>query len=87
MSLKNATFRLGDRLIFENASWTFRRKEQWAVIGPNGSGKSLFADAIRGMLPLVAGEMNYHFKGIPGLSAEECIGHVSFQEQGESKFA
>src|SRR5439155_1557777 len=58
------------------AAWHIRYR-----IGPKGSGKSLFADAIRGMLPLVAGEMTYHFKGIAGLSAEECIGHVSFQER------
>jgi len=81
ISLANATFRLADRLVFEDTTWTFRRDEHWAVIGPNGSGKSLFGDAVRGNLPLVGGDLNYHFVPSKGLSAVECIGHVAFQDR------
>ena len=81
LSLRNATFRLGDRLIFRNTSWTFHRHEQWAIIGANGSGKSLLADALRGRLPLVQGELIYHFRPSTGLSPEESIGHVSFEDR------
>jgi molybdate transport system ATP-binding protein len=81
ISLVNASFRLGDRLVFENTSLAFNRAQQWAVIGPNGSGKSLFGDALRGRLPLVHGELRYHFKPSPGLAHEECIGHVSFEDR------
>src|SRR5690242_4498328 len=79
LSLKDATFRLGDRLIFRNTTWTFHRQEQWAIIGANGSGKSLLADALRGRLPLVQGELIYHFRPPTGLSPEESIGHVSLE--------
>ena len=81
LSLSSATFRLGERLIFEKTTWTYSRGEQWAVVGPNGSGKSLFASALRGRLPLVGGELNFHFKPEPGLSHEECLGHVSFERR------
>jgi ABC-type Mn2+/Zn2+ transport system ATPase subunit len=81
LSLFDAAFRLGDRLAFENTSWVFRRPEQWAILGPNGSGKSLFADALRGRLPLVRGELRYHYRPPPGLCAEEAIGHVSFDDR------
>jgi molybdate transport system ATP-binding protein len=81
LSLTNATFRLGDRLVFENTSLAFRRGQHWAVVGPNGSGKSLFGDALRGRLPLVHGDLQYHFKPPEGLSHEECIGHVSFEDR------
>src|SRR5436305_1144735 len=81
ISLIDGSFRLGDRLVFENTSLTLTRNQQWAVIGPNGSGKSLFGDALRGRLPLVHGELLYHFKPPPGLSHEECIGHVSFEDR------
>ena len=74
LELRNASFRLGDRLIFENTSWIFQRHEHWAVLGPNGSGKSLLADGLRGRLPLVRGELNYYFHPPPGLSHEEAIG-------------
>lgn len=81
LSLQNATFRLGDRLIFENTNWTYHRGEQWAIVGSNGSGKSVLADALRGRLPLVHGELRYHFRPPRNLSAEEAIGHVAFEDR------
>jgi molybdate transport system ATP-binding protein len=81
LSLQNATFRLGDRLVFENFTWTFYRHQQWAIIGPNGSGKSILADALRGCLPLVHGELRYHFKSLSDLSPEESIGQVAFEDR------
>jgi molybdate transport system ATP-binding protein len=81
LSLKDATFRLGDRLIFEKANWVFHDNEHWAVVGANGSGKSLFADALRGRLPLVQGDLRYHFTPPAGLNPEQAIGHVSFEER------
>jgi len=81
LSLQNATFRLGDQLVFQNTTWTWRQGEHWAVLGANGSGKSLFGDALRGKLPLVHGDLRYHFEGAPGMSPEEMIGHVAFEER------
>jgi molybdate transport system ATP-binding protein len=81
LSLTDATFRLGDRLVFENTFLHFSSNQHWAVIGANGSGKSLFGDALRGHLPLVQGDLQYHFKPPAGLSHEECIGHVSFEDR------
>lgn len=81
LSIRDAVFRLGDRLVFENLTWQFQRGEQWAIIGPNGSGKSVLGDAIRGRVPLVRGELRYHFRAAPGLSPEEAIGHVAFEDR------
>jgi molybdate transport system ATP-binding protein len=81
LTLCDATFRLGDRLVFENSSWVFGETEQWAIVGANGSGKSLLADALRGRLPLVHGELIYHFQPAAGMTAEDCIGHVSFAQR------
>ncbi len=81
LELEHATFRLGDRLVFPDTTWSFRQDEHWAVLGGNGSGKSLLADALRGLLPLVQGELRYSFRPPEGLSPEEAIGHVSFEER------
>jgi len=81
VSLQEATFRLGDRLIFQNTNWIFHWHEHWAIVGANGSGKSLFADVLRNRLPLVYGDLVYHFPPPPGLICEEAIGHVSFEER------
>lgn len=81
VTLSNASFRLGDRLVFEHTCWCFRRSEQWLVSGPNGSGKSLFAEALKGTLPLVAGGLQYHFRPAAGLSHEESIVSVAFPDR------
>jgi molybdate transport system ATP-binding protein len=81
LSLRDAAFRLGDSIVFEHTCWTFHRHEHWAIIGANGSGKSLLADALRGRLPLVQGELRYHFRPPPGLTPEESIGHVAFEDR------
>src|SRR5579859_2499232 len=81
LSLKEATFRLGDRLVFERTTWTFQQHEQWAIIGPNGSGKSVLADGLRGALPVVRGELSYHFRPARGLAYEDAIGHVAFEDR------
>jgi molybdate transport system ATP-binding protein len=81
LSLSHATFRLGDRLVFADTSWTFHRNQHWAVVGENGSGKSWFADALRGLLPLVQGEFRYHFRAASGWQPEEMIGHVGFEDR------
>lgn len=81
IKLIGASFRLGDRLVFQNTTWAFKRGDQWAVVGANGSGKSLFADALRGHLPLVHGELAYGFRPPPGITPELAIGHVSFEKR------
>jgi molybdate transport system ATP-binding protein len=81
LSLRDGAFRLGDRVIFEHTTWVFRRHEHWAILGANGSGKSLLADALRGLLPLVQGELRFHFRPPPGLTPEQAISHVSFEDR------
>jgi molybdate transport system ATP-binding protein len=81
LTLREASFRLGNRLVFERTSWVFQRQEHWAVIGPNSSGKSLFADALRGGLPIVGGQLRYRFRPVPGLTCEESIGHIAFEDR------
>jgi len=81
VSAIGAAFRLGERSVFPGFSWTFRRGEQWGILGANGSGKSLLADGIAGRLPLAAGLLRYHFRPPAGLTHEESIGHLSFEDR------
>lgn len=81
LSLQDGTFRLGERLVFPNTTWTFHVGQHWAITGPNGSGKSIFAEGLRGRLPLVHGQLQYRFRPPAGLSPEEAIGYVAFEER------
>ncbi len=79
IELKNAAFRLGERVVFPGTNWSFNSNEHWAVLGDNGSGKSLLADALRGQLPLVGGELSYRFRPPRGVAPQDAIGQVSFE--------
>ena len=81
MVMREATFRLGENLAFKNTNWVYGLEEQWAVIGSNGSGKSLFLEAVRGALPIIHGEMAYHFRPPAGFSQEEAITQVCFEDR------
>lgn len=84
LSLNKVSFRLGDKVIFKDTSWSFFENEQWAIVGPNSSGKSLFATALCGKLPAIGGDLNYHFAPLTGVADEECIGCVSFERRKEN---
>lgn len=84
LELRNAAFRLGPSLVFEDTNWALSRGAHWAVVGANGSGKTLFAEAIRGGLPLVRGEMVYGFSAGGGLAPEQAIGHLSFEQRRQA---
>ena len=92
LTLDHIVVRRNDRAAFARTCWTWRRSEQWAILGPNGSGKSLLALALCGRVPLLRGEIHYHFDaaaadGFP----EQSIALLSPQVQrefatGESSF-
>ena len=72
VELAGASLRVGERLLFRNTHWVFRRGEQWALVGPNGSGKTLFASALAGAVPVVGGEFR-----LP----DGAVEHMSFEQQ------
>ena len=61
LTLDDVTIRRGDRLVFPGTSWCMRCGERWAIVGPNGSGKSTLVRALTGALPVVKGDIVYHF--------------------------
>ncbi len=81
LTLSGASFRAGERVVFRQTDWSFRRDEQWAVVGRNGSGKSLLAAALQGALPVVEGNVDYHFRTRAGESPEQRVACVSFEQQ------
>lgn len=63
ITFRNTTLRLGDHLVFRAMDWALRAGEHWAVVGANGSGKSTLLRALMGEVPVVRGEIEYHFAG------------------------
>jgi len=80
ITLDNITVRLQDRPYLQNTSWKINSSEHWAILGPNGSGKTTFAKALLGQIPIVGGNIVFHFskKDKKSRSAiADAIGYVS----------
>jgi len=61
ITLDNISVRLQDRLYLQGTSWQINANEHWAILGPNGSGKTTFARSLFGGVPIVRGNIIYHF--------------------------
>lgn len=61
IDMRQIAVQLGDRVVFDHSDWQMRKGQHWAVIGANGSGKTVLANAILHKLPLVQGQVLYHF--------------------------
>ncbi len=80
ITLRDVAIRMGDRVLFEHTHWALRSDEHWAVLGPNGSGKSVLMRALCGQVPIVGGEIVYHF-AMPGAPPWPSIALVAFGTQ------
>ena len=49
--MKNIRVTYNEKVIFENLSWTIKKREFWHLVGPNGSGKTTILSMITGDNP------------------------------------
>ena len=80
ITLDNTTVRLRDRLFLQDTSWQINSNEHWAILGPNGSGKTTFAKSLFGAVPVVRGNIIFHFAGKNKqnvAATADAIGYVS----------
>lgn len=57
LTLKNLSYRFGDKKIFDHASATIMRGQKVALVAPNGTGKTTLFNLITGKYPLQSGEV------------------------------
>lgn len=55
---KNVNKRFGDKVILDDFTYTFGRRERLGIIGANGVGKSTFIKMLQGVEPTDSGEWN-----------------------------
>ncbi len=80
ITLDRITVRLQDRPYLQNTSWQINTSEHWAILGPNGSGKTTFAKSLLGQIPIVRGNIVFHFSKEDKKSRSaiaNAIGYVS----------
>jgi len=61
----------GDKLLFQNLSFSLPPGGIVGIVGPNGAGKSSLLHAITGVVPSVAGEIEFDGRAIRGTRPEE----------------
>lgn len=64
LTLKDLSYKFGDKKIFENASALIMRGQKVALVAPNGTGKTTLFNVIAGKYPLQTGsiELGYNVK-------------------------
>jgi len=80
ITLHNTTVRLRDRLFLEDTCWQINSNEHWTILGPNGSGKTTFAKSLFGAVPVVRGNIIFHFSNEDRqnpVTTADAIGYVS----------
>ncbi len=83
LTLQQVTLRLYGRLLFEGTDWEIRDDQQWAVVGPNASGKTTLVRAIAGQVPVVHGEIVYHWAKEGTLPHRE-VAYAAFDSPGQA---
>lgn len=78
VSVEKIAVRLREKRFLGHISWSIGRGEQWAILGPNGSGKSTLAKSIFGRVPIVHGEVKYHFSNNGGTGLSENLARIGY---------
>ena len=74
LSFRSARVDLGGRAVWADVNLEIPEREFVAILGPNGAGKSTMLNAILGLVPLAAGEIQVHGQP-PGVSNHD-IGYL-----------
>ena len=78
IEMRNATFRYGDRVIFEDLNLTVLHGEVLTILGANGSGKSTLLRCLGGALNLNAGDICVDGKNLRSFDAAARARKVGF---------
>lgn len=77
----NVSVNIGGRVIVQNCSFQVGRGEFVGIIGPNGAGKSTLLKGLRGILPLVSGQVSVFGHPIHGLGDKNAARLVAYMQQ------
>lgn len=86
LSLKECTLGYDQTPIIEGLNWQVLRGERWVIVGPNGAGKTTLLKAILGLLPPLAGQIDYFDSGNQLSSPPETIGYLPQINQIDKAF-
>lgn len=78
ITLTGVALHVDGRPFGEPITWRLHPGETWALVGPTGAGKSLLARTLAGLVPPLAGAVDY---GADGAPAGSSVAYVAFGER------
>jgi ATP-binding cassette subfamily F protein uup len=77
---KAARYLLGERVLLEDFTYSFRQRDRVGIVGPNGGGKSSFLKMLTGTLPLAGGSVRIGETAVIGLYEQVGLNLTAEQE-------
>ena len=88
LKLKNVSFHIDNKIIFEDLNYEFQNKKIYGILGENGSGKSTLLEIIQGIKTPSTGEILLDGKNINNMEKDERfkISQMLFQNPSKYEF-
>lgn len=88
LKLKNISFHIDNKIIFEDLNYEFNNKKIYGILGENGSGKSTLLEIIQGIKVPSSGEILFDGKNINNMEKNERfqISQMLFQNPSKYEF-
>lgn len=78
---KGARYMLGERVLLEDFTYSFRQRDRVGIVGPNGVGKSTFLKTLTGTFPLAGGTVRIGETAVIGHYEQIGLNLTQAQEQ------
>lgn len=78
IEIKHLNYKIGEKHILEDISYSFKPGKIYGIIGPNGAGKSTILKHIMGIIPAHKGTVFYEGKDIRGFKTRDYAKHMSY---------
>lgn len=75
---ENVSLRFGNKDIFRNVSFTFKKGKKYLIVGKNGAGKSTLFKLLKRRVTSYTGDVFLGEKNLNDLSNRRLAGHVSY---------
>lgn len=83
LELRDVSYRIGNKFILENISFTLKQGEYISILGPNGSGKTTLLKLILRIMPVTSGVILLAGQPLDSFSRKSLARHLAYVPQSQ----